>query len=74
MRLLAHEIGERLDHLSFRYYKDAERFWRICDANRAMRPVRQIVATARSIILTGQLDERVPVRASEDELDELSGE
>ena len=30
--------GERLDHLSFRYYKDAERFWRICDANQVMWP------------------------------------
>jgi signal transduction histidine kinase len=40
-------------------------------AHRAMRPVRQIVATARSIILTGQLDARVPVRTSDDELAEL---
>ena len=40
-------------------------------AHRAMRPVRQIVATARSIIRTGQLDARVPVRASNDEFDEL---
>ncbi|HOX57569.1 MAG TPA: HAMP domain-containing sensor histidine kinase [Candidatus Paceibacterota bacterium] len=40
-------------------------------ANRAMRPVRQIVATARSIIRTGQLDARVPVRRSNDEFDEL---
>ncbi len=40
-------------------------------AHRAMQPVRQIVATARSIIRTGQLDARVPVRASDDELDEL---
>jgi signal transduction histidine kinase len=40
-------------------------------AHRAMLPVRQIVATARSIIRTGQLDARVPVRASDDELDEL---
>ncbi|HLH52512.1 MAG TPA: HAMP domain-containing sensor histidine kinase [Verrucomicrobiae bacterium] len=40
-------------------------------ANRAMQPVRQIVATARSIIRTGQLDSRVPVRRSDDELDEL---
>jgi signal transduction histidine kinase len=36
-----------------------------------MLPVRQIVATARSILRTGQLDARVPVRASDDELDEL---
>jgi signal transduction histidine kinase len=40
-------------------------------ANQAMQPVRQIVATARSIIKTGQLDARVPVRRSDDELDEL---
>ena len=40
-------------------------------AHRAMRPVRQIVATARSIIRTGQLDARVPVRKSNDEFDEL---
>ncbi len=40
-------------------------------AHRAMRPVRQIVSTARSIIRTGQLDARVPVRRSNDEFDEL---
>lgn len=40
-------------------------------AHRSMQPVRQIVATARSIIRTGQLDARVPVRKSDDEFDEL---
>jgi len=40
-------------------------------AHRATLPVRQIVATARSILRTGQLDARVPVRPSRDELDEL---
>ncbi len=40
-------------------------------AHRAMQPVREIVATARSIIRTGELDQRVRVRASDDELDEL---
>ena len=40
-------------------------------AHRAMSPVRQIVTTARSIIRTGQLDARVPVRDSDDELDDL---
>ncbi|EEF62735.1 HAMP domain-containing protein [Pedosphaera parvula] len=41
-------------------------------AHRAMQPIRQIVATARSIINTGKLDARVPVRRSDDELDELA--
>jgi signal transduction histidine kinase len=40
-------------------------------AHRAMQPIRQVVLTARSIIRTGQLDARVPVRKSHDELDEL---
>jgi len=40
-------------------------------AHRAMQPVRQIVTTARSIIRTGQFSARVPVRESDDELDEL---
>ena len=39
--------------------------------HRAMQPVRQIVTTARGIIRTGELDSRVPVRQSDDELDEL---
>ncbi len=41
-------------------------------AHRAMQPVRQVVSTARSIIDTGRLDARVPVRKSDDELDEMA--
>jgi signal transduction histidine kinase len=40
-------------------------------AHRTMLPVRQIVATANSIILTGKLDARVPTRKSNDELAEM---
>jgi signal transduction histidine kinase len=40
-------------------------------ANRVTQPIRQVVSTARSIIETGQLDARVPMRKSDDELDEL---
>ena len=41
--------------------------------NRAMLPVRQIIGTARSIIATGRLEARVPLRPRRDELDELAG-
>jgi hypothetical protein len=29
---------ERLDHIAWQHYRDAERFWRICDANGALQP------------------------------------
>lgn len=40
-------------------------------SRRAMRPIRQIVATASSIIQTGRLDTRVPERQAGDELDDM---
>ena len=30
--------SERLDHIAARYLNDPEQFWRICDANGALRP------------------------------------
>ncbi len=30
--------GERLDRIAFRYFRDPEQFWRLCDANAALRP------------------------------------
>lgn len=41
-------------------------------AHRAMQPVRQVVSTARSIIDTGNLNARVPVRRPGDELDDMA--
>lgn len=41
-------------------------------AHRAMKPIREVVATAHSIVDTGNLDARVPVRNSDDELDDLA--
>ncbi len=41
-------------------------------AHRAMKPIREVVVTARSIIDTGNLNARVPVRHTDDELDELA--
>jgi hypothetical protein len=28
--------GDRLDNIAFEVFRDAEQFWRICDANRTM--------------------------------------
>lgn len=41
-------------------------------AHRIMKPVRDVVATARTIIGTGDLDARVPAKTSGDELDEMA--
>jgi hypothetical protein len=30
--------GDRLDLISFHYLHDPEQFWRVCDANLALRP------------------------------------
>jgi hypothetical protein len=38
--LLEHVVvqGDRLDNITARYLGDPEQFWRVCDANAAMRP------------------------------------
>ncbi len=38
--LIEHTVtqGERLDNITARYLGDPEQFWRVCDANNAMRP------------------------------------
>lgn len=41
-------------------------------AFRALRPVRHLIQTARSIVATGRTDARVPESGSGDELDELT--
>jgi len=41
---------ERLDQISYRYYQDPERFWRICDANGALWPP-DLVSEPNRIIL-----------------------
>lgn len=38
--IVGHRVlhGERLDHIAWQHFRDPERFWRICDANRALWP------------------------------------
>src|SRR6185369_412514 len=44
--------GERLDNITARYLGDPELFWRICDANRAMRPEELTEAIGRRLRIT----------------------
>jgi len=50
--------GERLDNVTARYLVDPEQFWRICDANGAMRPQELTETIGRRLRIT--LPEGVP--------------
>ena len=50
--------GERLDVLTARYIGDPEQFWRVCDANAAMRPDELTETIGRRIRIT--LPEGIP--------------
>ena len=43
--------GERLDHLAYLYFRDPERYWRICDANRVTRPDDLLAEPGRRILI-----------------------
>lgn len=43
--------GDRLDLISHRAYGDPEQFWRICDANLAMRPDELTEETGRLLLI-----------------------
>jgi nucleoid-associated protein YgaU len=44
--------GDRLDNLAGRYLGDALQYWRICDANRAMRPDNLTATAGRRLRIT----------------------
>ena len=50
--------GERLDHIAARYLGDPEQFWRICDANGAIRPDELLDPVGRRLRIT--LPENIP--------------
>jgi hypothetical protein len=50
--------GERLDNLTAQYLGDPEQFWRVCDANAAMRPDELTETIGRRIRIT--LPEGIP--------------
>jgi hypothetical protein len=51
--LVGHSVtqGERLDHIAHQFYKEPDRFWRICDANRAMWPDDLVAEVGRTILI-----------------------
>jgi hypothetical protein len=58
--LQTHEVaeGDRLDHLAYQYLGDAEAFWRIADANAALRPEALTETPGRLLRIT--LPEGIP--------------
>ncbi len=44
--------GDRLDNLTAAYLGDPEQFWRLCDANRALRPEELTAAVGRRLRIT----------------------
>ena len=50
--------GDRLDNVTARYLGDPEQFWRLCDANRAMRPDELTETIGRRLRIT--LPEGIP--------------
>lgn len=50
--------GDRLDNVTARYLGDPEQFWRVCDANAAMRPEELVEVIGRRLRIT--LPEGIP--------------
>lgn len=50
--------GDRLDNIAAHYLGDPEQFWRICDANGAMRPAELTETVGRRLRIT--LPEGIP--------------
>jgi hypothetical protein len=44
--------GDRLDNITARYLGDPEQFWRVCDANNAMRPEELTETVGRKLRIT----------------------
>lgn len=58
--LQLHEVrqGDRLDNVAAHYLGDPQQFWRICDANRALRPQALLETVGGQVRIT--LPEGVP--------------
>lgn len=63
--LVEHSVteAERLDNIAAAYVGDPEQFWRICDANNAMRPEELTETVGRDLRIT--LPEGIPGNSPE---------
>jgi len=52
------EQNDRLDNIAAKYYSDPELYWRLCDANGAMKPSDLIADAGRRLRIT--LPEGIP--------------
>lgn len=52
------QLGDRLDNVTARYLDDPEQFWRVADANAALRPEELVERVGRRLRIT--LPEGVP--------------
>lgn len=52
--LLEHVVveGDRLDNVTATYLEDPEQFWRLCDANRALRPTELTETPGQTLRVT----------------------
>jgi len=50
--------GERLDNIAAKYLGDSEQFWRLCDANRTLRPEELTETIGKPLRIT--LPEGIP--------------
>jgi hypothetical protein len=59
--LVEHTVveGDRVDTITAQYLGDPEQFWRVCDANNAVRPEELIETVGRRLRIT--LPEGIPV-------------
>ena len=64
--LREHQVaeGDRLDNLAAHYFGDPELFWRLADANNAMRPEALTSEAGRRLRVT--LPEGIPTAAADD--------
>lgn len=58
LQLYTVKQGDRLDNVTAQFMDDPLQFWRVCDANRAMRPEDLVATAGRNLRIT--LPEGIP--------------